>query len=314
MHKILSSEIDAELMTQFLSEPKNRSESVKGINRVKIDHDRTQHGTLYTCKKPNLRTKSHNGRPKMEDFTKLKRYMYKDKEILFAGLYDGHGGYDVANKAKKGLHREVYNRLEAIIRSLEKGRFKDVKSELKLAFLSFDADIVDADEAYYRLPKYKSGSTATVAIAYNGKVITANIGDSPAYLIYPDGTIKAVFSKHCYENEEERARVRAHGGYFLNNRLDGNLAMTRAFGDSSVDPAKDYLSASPDVFINDIVPGMILVMMSDGVSDELDEDAIARTVLNCVQEENIAFEVCFQAWKKNGTDNMSAVALRFSGE
>lgn len=76
-----------------------------------------------------------------------------------------------------------------------------------------------------------SGTTACVVLVTPEWIVCANAGDS-----------RAVFSKHGHkavplsydhkpDDEEEERRIRAAGGYVAGGRVEGDLAVSRGFGD-----------------------------------------------------------------------------------
>lgn len=77
------------------------------------------------------------------------------------------------------------------------------------------------------------GCTANVGLIKNGVVYLANAGDSRAVAQSRKGETIALSYDHKPENEDERARIENAEGYVENNRVCGNLALSRALGDFS---------------------------------------------------------------------------------
>ena len=86
------------------------------------------------------------------------------------------------------------------------------------------------------------GSTATVifinretdAMLGTKKVLyCANIGDTACVLFSKSGC-KKLSSDHRCNDETEAIRVKKAGGLIVNERINGKLAITRAFGDFSM--------------------------------------------------------------------------------
>ncbi|KAJ1473450.1 phosphatase 2C-domain-containing protein [Baffinella frigidus] len=120
-----------------------------------------------------------------------------------------------------------------------------------------------------------------------GWVLTlANVGDSRAVLVRvpPDGPPQAetLTRAHKPSLPEERARVEALPGGFVREtrgalRVQGELAVTRALGDTQLKP---FVSAVPDVTTARVQEhDEVLVLCSDGLTDVMDEQDILSLVL-----------------------------------
>lgn len=86
--------------------------------------------------------------------------------------------------------------------------------------------------------------------------------------------------------EEEKARVYNAGGVVLYGRVDGDLAVSRAFGDftfkrnASLPPEQQEVSCEPDVFVYErSAKDEVLVFACDGVWDVWKDMEMMRSVL-----------------------------------
>lgn len=59
----------------------------------------------------------------------------------------------------------------------------------------------------------------------------ANIGDSIATLAHKDGSWVQLNDEHSPNRQDERLRIEAANGYVLNERINNELSVSRAFGD-----------------------------------------------------------------------------------
>jgi serine/threonine protein phosphatase PrpC len=75
-----------------------------------------------------------------------------------------------------------------------------------------------------------SGCTAVTAMITPSYIVCANAGDSRCVLATNNGT-KAMSEDHKPYDEPERRRIEAAGGRVQWRRVDGDLAVSRAFGD-----------------------------------------------------------------------------------
>lgn len=75
-----------------------------------------------------------------------------------------------------------------------------------------------------------AGSTAITALIRDNKLYCANAGDSRA-IGCKNGTLVQLSHDHKPNNPEEMDRIYNAGGWVEFNRVNGNLALSRALGD-----------------------------------------------------------------------------------
>ncbi|KAG7395804.1 hypothetical protein PHYBOEH_003171 [Phytophthora boehmeriae] len=144
-------------------------------------------------------------------------------ETAYVGIYDGHGGEECANILYDQLHTWIFRSLESSSLSCK---------DLQECFETLDASVCD-----YLLHKDDlSGSTATSVVfrkAGDGKLLLtfAHVGDCRLVLSKRDGRTVELTQDHRLTLETERDRVIQLGGRVVNNRVNGVMAITRAFGD-----------------------------------------------------------------------------------
>ena len=112
----------------------------------------------------------------------------------------------------------------------------------------------------------RGGSTAVTAILLNGRHLwVANVGDSRAVLSQGGQAIQMTID---HEPNTERLSIEDKGGFVSNMpgdvpRVNGQLAVSRAFGDKSL---KTHLRSDPDVKDSSIDDRTdVLVLASDGL-------------------------------------------------
>ncbi|RLN65271.1 hypothetical protein BBJ28_00003453 [Nothophytophthora sp. Chile5] len=144
-------------------------------------------------------------------------------QSAYVGLYDGHGGEECANILHEQLHTWIFRSPEAPSLTCK---------DLQDCFEALDSSVCD-----YLLHKDDlSGSTATGVVLRpmaGGKLLLtiAHVGDCRLVLSKRDGTIIDLTRDHRLTLEAERERVLQLGGRVVNNRVNGVMAITRAFGD-----------------------------------------------------------------------------------
>jgi serine/threonine protein phosphatase PrpC len=252
------------------------------------------------------------------------------------GVFDGHGGKFTSLYIQKEFLR-ILRRQEHFnwYLSLPAQSLRDhpiglelLQSALLMTFLELDEDmitckdrlIIDEDGSH---SVDKSGSTACTIVVTPRHILCVNAGDSRA--IYRTGghTVQLSFD-HKPQNEEERNRIEAAGGYVSMKRVDGDLAVSRGLGDFRF---KDVDDLPPDLQKVTCIPDFVLVdrdprhdefilLACDGVWDVLscrgcgdllqtlfDE---GENSLGLVVEELL--DVCLD---KQSKDNMTALLVAF---
>lgn len=71
------------------------------------------------------------------------------------------------------------------------------------------------------------------------KYYVANAGDSRCVLSTLDNTVIALSEDHKPDNANEKKRIEEAGGFVSEGRINGNLNLSRAFGDLEMKDQKD---------------------------------------------------------------------------
>lgn len=117
------------------------------------------------------------------------------------------------------------------------------------------------------------------------------MGDSRAVIGSKDKSI-SLTDDHKPENPEECARIEAAGGFVADNRVVGELAMSRAIGDfrykgnPNLSFAKQLVIPVPDISVHerDLENDYVLVVACDGVWDAMSNDEAAVFVQEYIQK------------------------------
>lgn len=251
-------------------------------------------------------------------------------EITLFGIFDGHGGYEVSTKAKELLPKEIHSKITLSTNE------QFIKTSLIECFEKTDKELMtkltECDDM---------GSTCTVCFITKNRtnriLYCANLGDSHAYLV---SNIKAtrLTQEHKCDNESEVERLKEVNAMIFNNRLFGQLALTRAFCDRKMKP--HGLLATPavnSVVIKETAPktsiydkneseipvvnnnnqehDLYLVIASDGIWDVTNDEDLMRIFVR----ENLGMEKSTKtlcktlldyAIENGSTDNISVVVVK----
>ncbi|KAL1869988.1 hypothetical protein VTK73DRAFT_2858 [Phialemonium thermophilum] len=206
--------------------------------------------------------------------------------LSFFGVYDGHGGSTVAQFAGDNIHN--------IITKQEAFKSGNYEQALKDGFLATDRAILTD-------PKYEeevSGCTACVGLIAGDKIYIANAGDSRSVLGVR-GRAKPLSFDHKPQNEAEKARIQAAGGFVDFGRVNGNLALSRAIGDfefkksADLAPEQQIVTAYPDVVVHELGDDdEFLVIACDGIWDCQSSQAVVEFVRRGIAAKQDLDKIC----------------------
>mmetsp|Transcript_8655 Transcript_8655/g.13152 ORF Transcript_8655/g.13152 Transcript_8655/m.13152 type:complete len:418 (+) Transcript_8655:34-1287(+) len=242
----------------------------------------------------------------------------------FLAVYDGHGGAQCAKFAGQCVH--YYLAKSAAF-------YENIEQALTEAFLRADQRFLK--QAIKR--NNYSGSTACVCFVRNTDLYTANIGDSRAVLCR-NGKPIALSNDHTPAYKPDAKRVENAGGKIVYGRVNGKLAVTRAFGDLDYKqhkhlffPEADFIDnlviASPEISHHTLQPDQdeFVVVACDGLWDVMSNKAVCTTVCEQLKTltgnnpykytravaSQIAKLLIDQAMARGTTDNVSVVVGLF---
>lgn len=239
----------------------------------------------------------------------------EDTEAAFFGVYDGHGGAKVAKYASIHLHRYIVNRPE-----YSSG---DIADAFRQGFLECDRAMRVADE----LRDEMAGCTAVTALIKGNRLWCGNAGDSRC-IGGVAGRAVALSRDHKPNDPGEKSRIEAAGGSVEFNRVNGNLALSRALGDfifkmnNNLPENEQIVSAEPEVEETEITEDWdFLLLACDGIWDVLSNqqvaDFITARIGRNLQPEQICEELMDRCLAPDcqvgglGCDNMTVVLVCF---
>ncbi len=169
----------------------------------------------------------------------------------------------------------------------------------------------------------RPGSTFSgfVYAPYLKTLIAGNVGDSRTVFIYRDKFGKLHCQRmtwdHKPSDKEEQTRIRSVGGLVRNtrgggDRLNGWLAVARAFGDQGVGKG---LIFTPSMSWKTFEEGEELLMAisgSDGAFDVLGEKEVLQLYNENKDPVKLANKIRHEAYGRGSKDNITAVAVSFA--
>jgi serine/threonine protein phosphatase PrpC len=177
----------------------------------------------------------------------------------------------------------------------------------------------------------RSGSTGVVVLLTPSHIICANVGDSRAMLSTKNAVLPLSFD-HKPHNDVEWTRVEKCGGFVRAGRVDGDLAVSRSFGDfgykncsmkeigdTTTDQKDHRVTAHPDILVYAREPmnDEFLVLACDGIWDRLTNNDCSDLIRSLVYREGetdvglICEEVIDTALELDSRDNMTCCIVMF---
>ncbi|XP_052277682.1 probable protein phosphatase 2C T23F11.1 isoform X1 [Dreissena polymorpha] len=250
-----------------------------------------------------------------------------DKDAMFFGVFDGHGestrpkdgmytgGAKVAHYASMNLHKKIITQP-----AYAQNRISEA---LKGGFLQLDEDMIKDDTMKEEL----AGTTAITVLVKNSRIYCANVGDSRA-VASVRGRVDVLSNDHKPGNEGETRRIIAAGGWVEFNRVNGNLALSRALGDfifkknDKKKPEEQIVTAYPDVQERQLSSDFeFIVLACDGIWDVLTNqevvDFVRARLAQRMEPETICEELMMRCLAPDcqmgglGCDNMTVCLVCF---
>lgn len=179
-----------------------------------------------------------------------------DSVDTLMGMFDGQTPSTGGSRMAKYLHENFTSTFSAELKKLQPHRQETPEDALRRTFLALNKNMaaaayksIDDREVhqYHRgSPASKllnqddihSGGVATVMYLNNMDLYAANVGDAQAILVKADGTLRFLTQNHDPAESNERARIRAAGGFVSRNgKLNDLLTVSRSFGHFPLMPA-----------------------------------------------------------------------------
>lgn len=209
-----------------------------------------------------------------------------DSKAAFFAVYDGHGGSKVSQYAGTHLHKLIVTNPSYVEGKIEEG--------IKKGFLAID-EKMKADE---EMKDDVSGATAVVVIIKDSKIYCGNVGDSRA-VVCVSGIAKPLSFDHKPANDNESRRINAAGGWVEFNRVNGNLALSRALGDFAFKcnldkpPEEQVVTACPDITVENLTQDHeFIILACDGIWDVMSNQEVVDFCRTRLAEGQEPEEVC----------------------
>jgi len=182
------------------------------------------------------------------DYMEDRVLLFGNKDIHISAVFDGHGGSKTSTFLKNNFIK----------------LFRDTLVKTKTPKIKFIL-LMTMDKLSNILLKNKiaDGSTANIMVIYKNNYHIANTGDSRMFVAYKNGSVKQITKDHKICAYEKR-QIKSRGGFIQNGRVDGILALARAFGDYGI---SKHITHKPDYYTGSIKDIDFFIQGSDGLFD-----------------------------------------------
>ncbi|GHO43126.1 Stp1/IreP family PP2C-type Ser/Thr phosphatase [Ktedonospora formicarum] len=141
------------------------------------------------------------------------------------------------------------------------------------------------------------GTTCVAAVLCGGTAYVANVGDSRAYLMHK-GQVKQVSQDHSWVEEQVRAGLLT--GDQARSHAQRNV-ITRSLGTNA--------EVEIDIFSEPLEEGDSLLLCSDGLSGQVEDDEL-RSIVDQYQPRESVYHLVERANENGGPDNITAIVIR----
>ncbi|KAK3609154.1 hypothetical protein CHS0354_002133 [Potamilus streckersoni] len=305
--------------SSVLSDPENKGSHQKGVNfdtlgswnnrldmPILVDKSIEKGKLIPRIPLEDVGTASLIGRRKINEDRWIVKQLTPD--ILYFGIFDGHGGPDVVDYACQHMEDHL---------CFELTQTDNLSKVLYRSFVNLN-NVIARHLAYYNTAQDLNmmGTTATICLLRNSiELVVGNVGDSRAVLSREGQAIR-LSHDHEAQDTNEATRIKKYGGTVVENSLgtllvNGRLNMTRSLGD--VELKMFGVTAHPNIRSIEVKHGKdsFLVLMTDGLSYVLNDQEICDIIISSAIPSEAATLVTDEALQFGSEDNVTAVIIPF---
>jgi len=205
---------------------------------------------------------------------------------------DGMGGYQGGQQASQMA-------VQRIMQEYYQDTSPDLEHSLARAIRLANAQIYQ--EAQRSPELQKMGSTVTAAVVRGRELLVANVGDSRTYLVR-NGLARQLTEDHSFIAQGLKQ------GIVTPDQVEKHPyrgVITRVLGGGP--------DVQPDFFREQLQAGDAILLCSDGLPNEVDDQQIAATISRSRTAQEAAGRLVNQANQHGGRDNVTAIVIGVDG-
>jgi protein phosphatase len=215
---------------------------------------------------------------------------------LFA-VADGMGGAAAGEQASRMCLQTLYQEVQAIIREVRRLDIETLEQILMEAVGYANRRIYDMSSSNYELSGM--GTTLTAVLEVSGLLITAQIGDSRAYLLSEEGILQLTRDQTLVAHKVSQGEITEDEA----RRHPERNVLLQAVG---VKPSVELALRSAAVS-----PGDVILICSDGLHTQMTADEIFRVITRSSSPEDACLALVDLANNRGGPDNITSVLIQF---
>ena len=215
-------------------------------------------------------------------------------------LADGMGGYNAGEVASQMATSFIATELGRwLTEAASNATDADVRRAMDICVDNANRAIFNAASTN---PQYAGmGTTLVVGVFREGRLLLGHVGDSRGYRLRA-GTFMRITHDHALLQEQiDAGLITEEQAAFSSNK---NL-VTRAVG------VED--SVMLESHLHELLPGDLVLLCSDGLSDMLDDEHIGQVVQSSQDIEALAHALIAAANEAGGKDNIAVILARVHG-
>ncbi len=217
------------------------------------------------------------------------------KELVLAAVIDGVGGYH-GGEVAAAIAREEFSK------SFAKPSAALIP-EMIAAFKQANQVILKRKSAEKELAEMACVATVVIADIENNQFYYAHVGDTRLYL-FRDGSLVKISKDHSFVGFlEDSGRLNENAAMTHPKRNEINKAI--GFSDQ-IDHDESYIETGQSPFL----PGDLLLLCSDGLTDMVDRDGIISMISQSDSLEKKATNLVNLANENGGKDNITVVLVK----
>ncbi|KAG8931333.1 Protein phosphatase 2C 1 [Tulasnella sp. 418] len=184
------------------------------------------------------------------------------------------------------------------------------RERLKKSIAKFggSGSAANAKKAGHESEVVKAPKAIDITVPARRVLYTANVGDARAVLCRAGEAVRLTYDHKGSDKAEVRRIVEA-GGFVMNNRVNGVLAVTRSLGDSAM---KEFVVGNPYTTETELTDDdEYLIIACDGLWDVTDDQQAVDLIRKCPDAETASQVLLKHALDSFSNDNVTVMVVKF---